>query len=75
PYTFGYLFSTLVYQRVQAEGEAFRPVYEELLQRAGWERAEPLAMDVLGVDLTDPATWSQAMAGARADLEAFEALT
>ena len=74
PYTFGYLFSTLVYQRVQAEGEAFRPAYADLLRRAGWERAEPLAMDVLGVDLTDPATWSQAMAGMRADLEAFEAL-
>ncbi len=74
PYTFGYLFSTLVYQRVQAEGEAFRPVYADLLRRAGWERAEPLAQDILGVDLRDPATWSQAMTGARSDLAAFEAL-
>jgi pepF/M3 family oligoendopeptidase len=74
PYTFGYLFSSLVYQRVQQEGPGFHTQVVELLRRSGTEYAEPLAADVLGVDLSDPAVWATGWAGLEADLVAFERL-
>ncbi len=73
PYTFGYLFSALVYARARAEGPSFQATYEALLRRTGSERAEPLAADVLGLDLTDPDCWWQAIAPLQDDLDAFDA--
>lgn len=72
PYTFGYLFSSMVYARLKQEGASFLPVCDELLRRSGWERAEPLAAEVLGVDLTDPAVWEAAVAPLAEDLAAFK---
>jgi len=72
PYTFGYLFSSLVYARARQEGPAFHGAYCELLRRTGSEWAEPLARDVLGLDLTDPETWWGAISPLVGDLEAFE---
>lgn len=75
PYTFGYLFSTLVYRHAQREGASFLPRYDDLLRRTAWEDAEPLAKDVLGVDLTNPDHWYRAIEPLEEDLEAFLALT
>jgi oligoendopeptidase F len=72
PYTFGYLFSSLVYARARAEGPSFQATYTELLRRTGTDHAEPLAQDLLGLDLTDPETWWQAIVPLQDDLAAFE---
>ena len=60
PYTFGYLFSTAVYTRALAEGEAFIPRYHELLQRTGYETAETVGYAILDEDLTDVTFWQRA---------------
>lgn len=75
PYTFGYLFSGLVYARVKDEGPSFHRHVVDLLQRSGYEYAEPLALDTLGVDLRDPDTWCAGWAPLKEDLAALEALT
>ena len=74
PYTFGYLFSALLYARVKAEGPAYHARVVEVLRRSGYEHAEPLAADVLGVDLTDPDVWAEGWAPLVDDLAAFESL-
>jgi oligoendopeptidase F len=61
PYAFGYLFSALVYEQLKDGSAASRAIYRELLVRTGHDRAEPLAMELLGLDLTDPATWRAGM--------------
>lgn len=74
PYTFGYLFSSMVYAHFRPLGAAGAPGYERLLRRTGDEWAEPIARDELGVDLADPAAWSLALDPVRRDLDAFCAL-
>ena len=69
PYTFGYLFAQLVYRKVLAEGD--HSAYVALLRRTGWDDAEPLAQESLGLDLTRVETWDLASAGLQEDLEAF----
>ncbi len=75
PYTFGYLFSLGVYGRAQAEGPRFAQRYVELLRDTGRLRVEELAARHLGVDLTRPDFWREAVALALADVEAFLAHT
>ncbi len=73
PYTFGYLFATLVYRRYRPQGADGFEAYQELLRKTGYARAEPLAKAALGVDLHDPAAWWEAIAPLEDDLAAFEA--
>ncbi|MNJ55411.1 Oligoendopeptidase F, plasmid [compost metagenome] len=75
PYTFGYMFSTGLYARAQREGESFAAKYDALLQDTGRMSVEELASKHLGVDLTKPDFWREAMAVAVADVEAFLKLT
>jgi pepF/M3 family oligoendopeptidase len=74
PYTFGYLFSNLVYEHFRPQGAAGAPGYERLLRRTGDEWAEPIARDELGLDLGDPETWMRAMGPLRRDFDAFVSL-
>lgn len=74
PYTFGYLFSNLVYERFRPLGAAGAPGYERLLRRTGDAWAEPIARDELGVDLGEPETWMRALKPVERDLEAFLAI-
>jgi len=69
PYTFGYLFAQLVYRRLRDSGD--RAAYIDLLRRTGWQQCETLAQETLGLDLSDPDTWWQAIAPLEQDLEAF----
>ena len=69
PYTFGYLFAQLVYRRLRDSGD--RAAYVDLLRRTGWQQCETLAQETLGLDLSDPDTWWQAIAPLEQDLEAF----
>jgi oligoendopeptidase F len=75
PYTFGYLFSSGVYQRAVEEGPAFREKYDALLRDTGRLRVEDLAQRHLGVDLTQPEFWQGALDFALADLDEFLRLT
>lgn len=71
PYTFGYLFSNLVYERFRPLGAAGAPGYERLLMKTGDQWAEPIARSELGVDLADPETWAGALGPVERDLDAF----
>ena len=74
PYTFGYLFSNLVYEKFRPLGAAGAPGYERLLRRTGDAWAEPIARDELGVNLGDPETWVAALGPVKRDLDAFLAI-
>ena len=71
PYSFGYLFSSLVYDMAKSEGPGFEARYVRLLQETGWRSAEDIASDHLDMDLQKPETWLKAMGGIRKDLNAF----
>ncbi len=74
PYSFGYLFSRLVYAQVTADPEGWATKYDALLCDTGWMTAEELSMKYLGLDLTTPEAWSLAITPLISDLEQFEAL-
>ena len=65
PYTFGYLFSLGLYSR----GKQFD--YDALLKDTGVMSVEGLAKKHLGVDLTKPDFWEQAMSIAVSDIKQF----
>ena len=71
PYTFGYMFSTGIYAMAQREGEGFAEKYDALLCDTGRMTVEELALKHLGVDLTKPDFWREAMSLAVADVETF----
>ncbi len=74
PYTFGFLFSALVYARARALGEGFDAMCEALLRDTGRMRVEDLAHTHLGVDLTREEAWRDAIALVTADVDEFVAL-
>ena len=74
PYTFGYLFSSVLFARARAEGPDFIPEYETLLRRTGSGSAEQIAAACLGVDLTQPDFWNASLDLVEADRALFEAL-
>lgn len=71
PYTFGFLFSTGIYARALAEGPGFARRYADLLRDTGRMTAEELAARHLGVDLTRPDFWEEAVETALAPVERF----
>ncbi|WP_054950489.1 M3 family oligoendopeptidase [Numidum massiliense] len=75
PYTFGFLFSSGVYARAQAEGKGFAQKYVHLLRDTGSMTVENLAQRHLGVDLTKPDFWQQAVDLSVRDAEQFLQLT
>jgi oligoendopeptidase F len=75
PYTFGYLFSAGIYAKAKQEGKEFEANYISLLQDTGTMRVEDLAKKHLGVDLTKPEFWRNAVGLAVKDVEEFLELT
>jgi oligoendopeptidase F len=75
PYTFGFLFARGVYARAQSEGAAFATKYRALLADSGRMSTEDVAHKHLGVDLTKPEFWTEAVRSALADVEEFERLS
>lgn len=71
PYTFGFLFSTGVYARAEAEGPKFAGRYIDLLRDTGRMRVEDLAYKHLGVNLTQPDFWRESAERVLADVRAF----
>jgi oligoendopeptidase F len=75
PYTFGFLFSSGIYATALAEGASFEDRYIALLRDTGSMTVEELARRHLGVDLTKPDFWQQAVDVSIADAKEFLSLT
>jgi len=75
PYTFGYMFSTGLYARAREEGAGFAQRYVALLRDTGKMQVEDLALKHLGVDLTKPDFWRQAISLGIDDVTEFLSLT
>lgn len=75
PYTFGYLFSTGVYALALQEGPSFADKYVALLRDTASMTVEELAKKHLGVDLTQPEFWQNAVDITVKDAEEFLRLT
>lgn len=74
PYTFGYLFATGVYAHATAQSESFADGYRALLTDTGRMSAEDVARKHLGVDLTRPEFWQDAVRSALVGLDDFVSL-
>lgn len=73
PYMFGLLFGLGLYARYQADPEAFRAGYDDLLASTGLAGAATLA-GRFGIDLGTPDFWRASLDIVRADVDRFEAL-
>jgi oligoendopeptidase F len=71
PYTFGYLFANGVYDRAVKEGKAFASSYRALLADTGRMTTEQVAQKHLGVDLSKPDFWRDAVSRVLANVEPF----
>ncbi|MBP0969119.1 MAG: M3 family oligoendopeptidase [Oscillospiraceae bacterium] len=60
PYAFGGLFARGLYAKYLQEGEAFVPLYKELLKATGTTTVEGAA-EVAGIDLTDKEFWRSSL--------------
>ncbi|RXZ84758.1 M3 family oligoendopeptidase [Paenibacillaceae bacterium] len=75
PYTFGYLFSSGVYDRAITEGPSFAKRYVGLLRDTGRMTVEQLAERHMGVRLDEETFWKEAVSRATADIRQFISLT
>jgi len=73
PYMFGLLFGLGLYARYEAEPEAFKAGYDELLSLTGMADAAELAAR-FGIDLRSTDFWRASLAVIRKDIDRFEAL-
>jgi oligoendopeptidase F len=73
PYMFGLLFGLGLYARYQADPEAFRAQYDELLASTGQADAPTLA-ERFGFDLRTSDFWRTSLDIVRKDIDRFEAL-
>ncbi|MGY0692155.1 M3 family oligoendopeptidase [Virgibacillus sp. FSP13] len=74
PYTFGYLFSLGIYAFALEKGGSFEDDYIALLRDTGKMTVEDLAEKHLGIDLTKPDFWENAIRLCVKDVEEFLAL-
>ena len=74
PYAFGGLFSKGLYAIYQEQPEGFVEKYQELLRATTVSSVEDTAK-VLGVDVSTPEFWKNALAEVAESIEAFIALT
>jgi oligoendopeptidase F len=73
PYMFGQLFGLGLYARYEADPEAFKTSYDELLSATGLADAATLA-NRFGIDIRTPDFWRASLAIIGDDVERFEAL-
>ena len=71
PYTFGYLFSLGIYAFSQKKGGSFENEYIALLRDTGRMTVEELAEKHLGVDLSKPEFWEEALGLCVDDVKEF----
>ncbi len=73
PYAFGNLFARGLYARYAREGKAFVPIYCDLLSRFGSGRIADVTASV-GIDVTTPAFWREAVESVLTEVRRFEQL-
>jgi pepF/M3 family oligoendopeptidase len=73
PYTFGLLFGLGLYARYEADPEAFRRGYDDLLASTGLEDVASLAAR-MDIDVRAPQFWRASLDVIREDVEQFEQL-
>ena len=73
PYMFGLLFGLGLYARYEAEPEAFKAGYDDLLSSTGLADAATLAQR-FGIDIRTPDFWRSSLDVIRADVDRFEQL-
>ncbi|GIV98393.1 MAG: oligoendopeptidase F [Herpetosiphonaceae bacterium] len=73
PYMFGLLFGLGLYARYQADPEAFKASYDELLSSTGMGEAAELAAR-FGIDIRTPDFWRSSLDIIRAHIDRFEVL-
>lgn len=72
-YSFGELLVLSLYEKYRKEGEPFARKYIDVL-RAGGSRSPQELMDMVGVDLSDPAFWQGGMRVLAGEIAEFERL-
>jgi pepF/M3 family oligoendopeptidase len=73
PYMFGLLFGLGLYARYQADADAFRASYDELLASTGQADAATLAAR-FGINIRSADFWRASLGIVRADIDRFEEL-
>ena len=63
PYTFGFLLSRGLFAQYEKEGPDFLPRYEQYLKLTGSDAAENVVRRTVGIELTEPGFWSDAIRG------------
>ncbi|WP_371069267.1 hypothetical protein [Sediminibacillus sp. JSM 1682029] len=71
PYTFGYLFSLVIYAKAKESGKAFEQAFLALLRDSGRMSAEQLAAKHLEEDITSETFWEKGLEMCRKDAEEF----
>jgi oligoendopeptidase F len=61
PYTFGFLLSLAMYERMLDQGESFLRACELFLKRSGSGSVEQVAFDTLGEDITREDFWTRSI--------------
>ena len=74
PYTFGYLFSSLIHARAMEVGPSWAPSYTALLRETGAGPAEGVAERHLGVDLRTKDAWMPILRDLEAKVARYEVL-
>ena len=73
PYTFGYLLSRGLFAQYEKEGPEFLPRYEQYLKLTGSDTAENVVRQTIGLELTEPGFWSDAIRGLEGVLDQLKA--
>jgi pepF/M3 family oligoendopeptidase len=73
PYIFGLLFGLGLYAYYQADPEAFKAGYDDLLSTTGMGDAADLAAR-FGIDIRTPAFWESSLDVLRGDIDTFDQL-
>ncbi|MFW6208716.1 MAG: M3 family oligoendopeptidase, partial [Spirochaetota bacterium] len=73
PYAFGHLFGLGLYSRYQQEGQAFLPVYRDLLQQTGRNSAVEVTASA-GFDIESPEFWRAGIDTIKGRVQEFLAL-
>ena len=70
PYAYGLLFAKGLYALYLEKGDAFIPLYDELLRSTGKNNLEDIAKAV-GIDVTSKVFWISGLKAVQAEVEAF----
>ncbi|MFO8084447.1 MAG: M3 family oligoendopeptidase [Desulfobacterales bacterium] len=74
PYTFGYLFSSAIYNMFKKQGEAFLPKYEKFLRKSGSASVEDVTWGVFNLSIQDSKFWSDTIQELKKPIDTYKEL-